>query len=185
VELTYELLPAEARDLCERLHASPRLVAHLTLVHDTARRLIEELRLAFPEFVLDADRALFGAATHDLGKTQAAAELTEGGKSHQAAGRALLLNMGVPEDRARFAWTHGDGNWNDPAVQNEDLVVALADKIWKGKRISRLEELIVEAIARASGKAQWQVFFTLDEIIQRLASNADERLAWQAQFPAT
>jgi len=180
VASAYMPLPEEARRLCERLRASPRLVAHLTLVHDVACRLMERLRAAFPDFPFDADRVAFGAATHDLGKTRLAAELFDAGDSHQVAGRALLRKLGVPKDRARFAFTHG--NWDDPSIQNEDLIVALADKIWKSKRIAKLENRAVDAITRSSGRDRWQVSAEFDAIVEELASEADTRLAWLDQF---
>jgi hypothetical protein len=64
----------------------------------------------------------------------------------------------------------------------EDLIVALADNCWKGKRVDELESLVVSQIALATGKEPWEVFSALDEIIGKLASKADARLAWQAQF---
>jgi len=182
VDAGYRPLPEDARELCECVRASPRLVAHLTLVHDAACVLSAKLRAAFPSFAFDEERVLFGAATHDLGKAQASAELVSAGESHQAAGLALLRRLGVPEDRARFAWTHGNGHWDEPGIENEDLVVALADKIWKGKRVAKLERLVVKAVASASGKKPWDVFAELDEILESVAANADARLAWQTQF---
>jgi hypothetical protein len=47
-----------------------------------------------------------------------------------------------------------------------------------------LESLVVSQIALATGKEPWEVFSALDEIIGKLASEADARLAWQAQFSA-
>ena len=65
----------------------------------------------------------------------------------------------------------------------EDLLVALADNCWKGRRPGPLEEKIVETIQLASGREKWQVFSALDEILQQLTADAEARLAWQAEFP--
>ncbi len=46
-------LPAVAKDLCDKLQAPPRLVAHLTLVHDAAIEIVAELRLRFPTLSLN------------------------------------------------------------------------------------------------------------------------------------
>ncbi|WP_431962932.1 hypothetical protein [Actinacidiphila sp. bgisy160] len=81
----------------------------------------------------------FGAATHDIGKALHVAELSAPGSAHERAGRAQLLAQGVTPRLARFAATHG--SWTDAAVTMEDLLVSVADKVWKGKRVTELEDL--------------------------------------------
>ena len=49
---------------------------------------------------------LFGAATHDIGKTPHPAELSGPGSAHEEAGRELLLSLGGSPRLARFAATH-------------------------------------------------------------------------------
>ncbi len=179
----YKPLPHQAVDLCERTGAPPRLLAHLILVHDFAVTLVEKIAQAFPNVHLDRDSVLFGAATHDLGKTIVREELSKSGKLHQSRGFELLKSLGVPEEHARFAFTHG--NWRDlnpPKI--EDLLVALADKCWKSKRIDELESLTVELLSKESGKESWECHATLDEILLELSAGADEKLAWQMSFPA-
>ena len=46
--MNLEPLPPEVDDLLRRLTASPRLVAHLTLVHDVACTLTARLDAAWP-----------------------------------------------------------------------------------------------------------------------------------------
>jgi hypothetical protein len=157
-------------------------VAHLTLVHDVASRLVAAIQNVFPTLDFDADSVCFGAATHDVGKAIHPEELIGPGKSHEEKGADLLRNFGISEQRARFAATHA--RWNNSTVQIEDLLVALADNCWKGKRVPDLEEKIINTITDATGKAHWEVFSALDNIVQDLAADADTRLAWQAQFPA-
>jgi putative nucleotidyltransferase with HDIG domain len=177
----YKPLPEEVQRICLVVQASPRLVAHLILVHDVACRLVVELQTAFPEVKLDANSVLFGAAIHDIGKTVCPEELVQSGNSHELKGVDLLHKIGISQHRARFAYTHA--NWHSTAI--EDLLVALADKCWKGKRVQELEMEVTRAIACATGKEDWQVFATLDDLVQRIAADADQRLAWQSQFPAT
>lgn len=176
-------LPPEALRIYQQLSISPRLLAHLVLVHDTACKLIECIDDAFPGLDFDHEAVLFGAAVHDIGKTVHPNELIESGKKkHQKAGVEILESLGVPDKKARFAFTHS--NWNDPQkITLEDLLVALADKCWKGKRISQLESLTAETLSNATGKPAWECYASMDEIIQSLSRNADKRLAWQASFP--
>jgi putative nucleotidyltransferase with HDIG domain len=164
-----------------KTNAPPRLVAHLILVHDLAVQLIEQIGLAFPALRFNREAILFGAATHDLGKTLDREELSKSGRVHETRGVELLKSLGVSEARARFAFTHNNWRSADP-LQIEDILVALADKTWKGKRIDDLDAAAVEMISRQSRIEPWQCFSVLDEILQSLAAKADERLAWQGSF---
>jgi len=179
--MTLELpsLPPAAQDLCEQLNAPPRLVVHLQLVHEAAGKIVLGLRKAFPGFVLDEPAILFGAATHDLGKTMHPEELWASGKKHQEDGPALLIANGVDPRLARFALTHSQ--WND-TMSIEDFVVALADNVWKGSRLPDPEAVLAKRIAAQTGVPGWQVFSRLDEILGEIAEGADERLAYQRSF---
>lgn len=176
----YLPLPEEVLEICSTLKAPPRLVANLTLVHDVACKLVDGIHASFPTVELDREGILFGAATHDIGKATFTEELVGPGRAHESQGAELLRGLGISEGRARFARSHGD--WSTAPM--EDLIVALADNCWKGKRVDDLESLVVNQIALATGKEPWEVFSVLDEIIGKIASEADARLAWQAQFPA-
>jgi hypothetical protein len=179
----YLPLPEDAIRLCEAVNAPPRLVAHLILVHDVAVRLLRSIREAFPEIEIDEAGVLFGAATHDLGKADLRGELTEPGRAHQERGMAMLIELGVPAERARFASTHGA--WRDDReVELEDLLVSLADKLWKGKRKARLEEQVTDKIALLTGRERWRIHSALDEIGRALTVDANARLRWQGKFAA-
>src|SRR5262245_48177370 len=179
----YGPLPEDALEICRAFHSSPRLIAHLTLVHDVAGKLVEEVRRTFPNLPFDEKSVLFGAATHDIGKAAYTEELVQPGHKHEQKGSELLRASGISENLARFAYTHA--NWKDlPEIQVEDLLVALADHCWKGKRFSDLEEAATQLIAKQTQREPWEVFAALDNILQRLASDADKRLSWQARFPA-
>jgi len=62
-------------------------------------------------------------------------------------------------------------------------MVSLADKIWKAKRVSDLEDLITAELVRTCRIERWQAFADLDDILNHVAAGADQRLAYQAQYP--
>jgi hypothetical protein len=146
-----------------------------------ACRLVGWLEESHPSAVVDHEAVLFGAATHDIGKTAHVAELSGPGSAHEEAGRALLIGRGVSPELARFAATHA--SWTRPDVALEDLLVSLADKIWKNRRVPDLEDLVVARLAAVTGRAVWEEFIALDEVLSRIGDGADERMAFQASFP--
>nr|WP_203614176.1 HD domain-containing protein [Streptomyces sp. SID13726] len=163
------------------LHAPPRLAAHLRLVHDVAYDLVDWLAQRHPALQLDREAVLFGAATHDIGKTEHLTELSGPGNAHEEAGRRLLLAHGTAPHLARFAATHAA--WALPDITVEDLLVSLADKIWKNKRVPDLEDLVVRRLAEASGRTVWEEFLELDDALTAVGEEAGERLAFQAAHP--
>lgn len=177
-------LPEQMRIICQTVDAPPRLIAHLTLVHDVAFQLLEELKRIWPELSLDTESVLFGAASHDIGKSIHRTELSETGNAHEKAGEKLLLSLGIAPERARFARTHAAWDY-DKTLMLEDLIVALADTCWKGQRKTALETLVIDRIKLATGGAEWELFLALDDVLQKLTADADKRLAWQAQFPVS
>ncbi|WP_285486099.1 HD domain-containing protein [Amycolatopsis taiwanensis] len=174
-------LPTKVAELLQRLDAPPRLVAHLRAVHDVAVQLVDWVEAQYPAREFNREAVLFGAATHDIGKTLYVDELSGPGSEHEEAGRELLLAHGVDAELARFAGTHS--SWGTPGVGIEDLLVSLADKIWKNKRVSGLEDLVVAELAHASGRAAWEEFMNLDETLTRIGDGAEERLAYQMSYP--
>lgn len=174
-------LPDRVTELLSEVGCPPRLAAHLRAVHDVAHRLVDWVERHHPGVVLDREAVLFEAATHDVGKTVHLDELSGPGSAHEEAGRTLLLGRGVSPELARFAATHA--SWLDPHVGLEDLLVSLADKIWKNKRVPDLEDLVVARLAEATGRAAWEEFLALDGVLTGIGDGADERLAFQASFP--
>ncbi|TWP44994.1 HD domain-containing protein [Lentzea tibetensis] len=179
-ERTLRPLPAAAVALLEELQAPPRLAAHLRAVHDVAAQLADWLAEHHPAVVIDREAVLFGAATHDIGKVEHPAELSGPGSAHEQAGCDLLLARGVEERFARYARTHGSWSADLPL---EDLLVTLADKVWKAKRVADLEQLVTDRLAVASGQEPWEVFLALDDVLDRIAAGADARLAFQSGYP--
>jgi hypothetical protein len=89
--------------------------------------------------------------------------------------------MGISGERARFACTYA--NWDTaPSINLEDLLVALADKCWRGKRVDKLESKITALLSAASNKPEWACYAELDGIAEELTKDADARLAWQGAF---
>ncbi|MER5603730.1 HD domain-containing protein [Streptomyces sp. NPDC002265] len=174
-------LPDRVAELLAYLGSPPRLAAHLRAVHDVAHQLADWLEEHCPAAAFDREAVLFGAATHDIGKTLHPEELSGPGSAHEEAGRTLLLAHGFGPESARFAATHA--SWTQPHIGLEDLMVSLADKIWKNKRVTGLEELVVARLAEASGRAVWEEFMALDEVLARIGDEADGRLAFQSCFP--
>jgi hypothetical protein len=58
----------------------------------------------------------------------------------------------------------------------EELLVALADKLWKGKRDQTLEQLVVDGVAARAAKDRWDLFTPLDDAFERIAAGGQERL---------
>ncbi|WP_407703862.1 HD domain-containing protein [Streptomyces smaragdinus] len=176
-------LPPGVPELLLELPASPRLAAHLRLVHDVAATLTDWLAREYPALDVDREAVLFGAATHDIGKALHPAELSGPGSAHEEAGRELLLARGVEARLARYAGTHA--SWTASGTTTEDLLVSLADKIWKNRRVPELEDLVVHRLAAARGREAWAEFLALDDALTGIAADADARLAFQAAYPVT
>lgn len=156
--------------LLDRLGAPPRLVRHHELVVEAARAILDGLGALVQG--VDAQLVLVGAALHDAGKIVHPHEMDGPGNRHEPDGRALLSEHGVGE-AARFCVTHA--RWAQAEVELEDLLVALADKLWKGKRVAELERRVIEGLA--TGQSFWDVFVRADAVFERVAAGADDRLA--------
>jgi hypothetical protein len=163
----------EAYRLLEALGAPERLLRHLALVGEAADDLIAEFARLGLEF--DANLIRLGAAVHDAGKVLHPGELDGPGSLHEPAGEALLLAHGVQPAVSRCCVTHA--SWQDSEVSFEERVVALADKLWKGKREEVLELLVIDDVAARLHASRWDVFTRLDEAFERIASLGPDRLA--------
>ena len=170
------MLPtSDCHALLVELGAPARLRTHATLVLEAA----EELLGAKMEQGLAIEGALVraGALLHDIGKTLHPNELHARGSLHEAAGEKLLLGRGVDPRVARMCVTHAD--WRGDRSL-EELLVALADKLWKGVRVADLEARVVDAVAAARNVPRWEVFVSLDERFEAIAALGDARLARSA-----
>jgi hypothetical protein len=174
-------LPQAVTTALVDVDAPARLVAHLRAVHDVATQIVVGVEETWPALDLDREAVLLGAATHDVGKALHPDELIGPGDRHEHVGSQLLLDHGFAPHVARFARTHAA--WNAADATIEDLFVALADKVWKGRREVDLEQLLIDRIASETGDERWEVFAQLDEMLAAAASEADGRLAFQNQYP--
>ena len=179
--LQLQPLPPAAEELLRQYHAAPRLIAHLILVHDVAAQLISVLQDRCLADMVVAPAVLFGAAIHDIGTVLHPQEMIEPGHQHEYAGKQLLLQADVPPELARFAETHG----KPLAASNtiDDHLVALADTSWKGKRDRALEQHVAAELAAHQGQDMWIVFLAIDDLVECIATTAEQRLIWQAGFP--
>jgi hypothetical protein len=162
----------DAYQLLRELKAPDRLIRHAQLVLQAADQLILEFHALSVTF--DARTVELGAVLHDAGKIQHPRELSEPGTLHEQAGEALLLAHGVQPEVARICRSHGA--WNLPEVSFEERSVALADKLWKGKREDVLELSVIDEIAARLGNSRWDVFDRLDTAFERIAAGGADRV---------
>jgi predicted hydrolase (HD superfamily) len=161
----------QAFELLRRLGAPAQLVMHVELVAEAGEAIISELEsLGAP---IDKEFILSGIALHDVGKTVHFSELAQEGELHGEAGRALLLREGVEPRLATVCVSHSA--WRE-AKTVEELVIACADKLWKGKRVADLEELLVKRVNEELKLEYWEVFTRLDSCFEAIAGGCDERL---------
>jgi HD superfamily phosphodiesterase len=161
-----------ARNLLLDIGAPQRLVAHVDLVGEAAELLLGELqRLGVP---LDADFVRVAVVLHDSGKILHPEELDAGGDKHEHAGEALLLAQGVEPALARCCISHAQ--WARMPCSLEELMVALADALWKGKRDAALERRVVETISERLGLGFWDLFIDLDNSFESIAAGGTARL---------
>ena len=165
--------PEDAFRLLVELGAPRRLVRHHELVVEAASILCQKLSQGFG-VAFHHEAVLLGAALHDVGKIRYPDEMHVPGHRHEQAGQSLLIERGVAAELARFCVTHA--SWAEPDRSVEDLLVALADKLWKGKREQELEARVLDTLAKRAGLEPWEVFDRLDMICEQIAADGSSRL---------
>lgn len=159
-------------DVLRRLGAPDRLVRHGSLVAEAAEEI---LAFVMPIAPVDAAVVRSGAWLHDAGKARHRSELDGPGNAHEEDGEAMLLALGVDARIARTCWSHA--RWRSAVdVTIEDLLVALADTLWKGKRSADLEERVIDTLAVLAKRDRWDLFTTLDDGFERVAAGGFGRL---------
>jgi hypothetical protein len=162
----------DAYAMLQRLGASHRLICHVKLVGEAAEVLIAKLQqLQVP---VDERFVRLGVAFHDAGKILHLEELVVKGTNHEAAGEQLLIINGVDPSLARCCRSHGQ--WQTMDCCFEERLVALADKLWKGKRNAQLEGEIVQRIATLGQKDYWELFVEMDSCFEAIAADGHSRL---------
>jgi hypothetical protein len=86
-----------------------------------------------------------------------------------------LLSKNVDPKIARCCRSHGQ--WQQMECDFEELVVALADNLWKGKRNPELEQQIIAKVAQMCCQDDWTMFVCLDNKFEEIAAAGDRRLA--------
>ena len=162
----------EAYKLLESLGASRRLLVHVKLVGEAAEELLAKFQSL--GINLNADFVRLGVAIHDAGKILHPNELEMKGNQHEPSGEELLLEAGVKPSIARCALSHA--RYDSMDVSFEELVIALSDNLWKGKRAKNLELRVIDAAAEAMVKTRWEIFIELDECFEKIASQGESRL---------
>ena len=142
--------------------APERLIKHHQLVVEAAEEIIIGLKDNFSNLDCNHSLVLIGSAIHDAGKIIFTNEISGAGNKHELAGEKYLINLGIPPEIARFSRTHA--LWNDRENTLEDLLVALADKLWKGCRNEKLEALVIKKISDLIAKDFWDVFIIADSL---------------------
>ncbi|AFY56653.1 HD domain-containing protein [Rivularia sp. PCC 7116] len=162
----------QAYEFLKQLNAPPRLIRHVYLVGEAADLLIQQLNRMDVDF--DEKFVRLGVAFHDAGKIIHSQELFAPGNHHESDGEKLLISKGVNPRLARCCLSHA--RWKTMACSLEELIIALADKLWKGKREVDLEKIVVARIAKLINQDFWEVFIELDSHFEIIASQGEERL---------
>lgn len=162
----------EAFELLNKLNAPTHLKTHVTLVGEAADELI--LYLEVFKLELDIDFIDTGIVIHDIGKTIHVNEMVDKGSKHEPDGEKLLLKYGASDKLARVCMSHA--RWHEMACSLEELLIALSDKLWKGKRVRELEERVIDSIAKQKKIDKWEIFTELDTIFEKIAAGGYDRL---------
>jgi len=147
-------------------------MTHVRLVGEAADLLLAQLRRLGVSH--DANFVRVAVVLHDAGKILHPDELHGGGVKHEAAGEKLLLAQGVNPALARCCLSHAQ--WTRMACSLEELLVALADTLWKGKRDAELEKRVMEAICERSQLEFWDIFVEVDHGFEVIAADGITRL---------
>jgi hypothetical protein len=158
--------------LLQDLGASEQLIVHVKLVAEAAELLISQIERF--EIAIDRDLIRLGVAFHDAGKIIHPQELTLPGNYHEPDGEQILIANGVAPKIARCCLSHA--RWQTMDCSIEELFVALADTLWKGKRNPQLEDLVIKRLAIRSRRDYWDLFVEWDSCFESIAADGDRRL---------
>lgn len=159
-------------NLQAELGASERLLAHHKVVAGVAEQIADKLLEL--EINLDKTQIVAMAAIHDIGKIEAPQELSESGTQHEQLGFELARENEIPEVIAEACIFHGSEDY--ASLSLEGLMVILADKLWKGKRIEALENHVTKRVSKLLESDYWIIFLELDSCFEGIADKGHERL---------
>lgn len=161
-----------AREVLIRLGAPPRLLQHVKLVGEAGELILK--KMAELGVDVNADFVRVGIVLHDAGKVLVPLELDGPGAAHEPAGQRILVENGVSAELARVCLSHA--RWATMEVSLEELLVALADKLWKGVRNSKLEQLVIDGAAARTQRDRWELLIELDTRFEEVAASGPDRL---------
>ncbi|GAB2888979.1 HD domain-containing protein [Microbulbifer echini] len=162
----------DAFDLIKTLGAPEHLQMHVTLVGEAADLVLGAL--SDLGVSVESEFVRMGVALHDIGKIIHTHEMTGPGSEHEPDGEALLLEKGVSPRLARCCMSHA--RWQEMECSLEELLIALSDKLWKGKRVEELELLVIDRIAQLQSVDRWHIYEMLDSLFESIAADGDIRL---------
>lgn len=163
---------ADAFRLLKNWDAPEHLITHVKLVGEAADLLLDKFdKLCIP---IDSNFVRIGVAIHDIGKIVHINEMIGAGSEHEPEGEKMLLGKGIPPHIARCCMSHA--RWNEMDCSIEELLIALADKLWKGKRTQLLELEIIDRAAAALNKSRWDIYEELDGQFEFIAADGYSRL---------
>ena len=175
-----EAAAVDARALMLKLGAPDRLRRHGELVAEAANELVLEVSVLGVN--INQEFIQCGAFLHDIGKVISPEELEQAGSSHEEAGEALLLENGIEPILARVCRTHAQ--WQGRDLTLEELLIALADKLWKGKRVDELELRVIDRVASRLSKERFDLFFQLDTLFERIGAHGHDNLERSLEAPS-
>lgn len=152
--------------------APSQLIVHVKLVGEAAELLISKLNELQVQF--NENFVRLGVALHDSGKIIHPKELFAKGSNHETDGEKFLIAKGVDSKLARCCRSHAQ--WYVMECSFEELLIALADILWKGKRNAQLEAMMIARLARKCNKEYWELFLEMDSCFEIIASEGDSRL---------
>lgn len=160
---------------CENLliknNAPDKLIKHLYIVSMVATKISNYiLNFNVPH---NQELVICGAGLHDFGKIQYPEELMQAGSRHENEGKRVLLEQGVSLEIAQCCVSHAKWEETDKL---EELLIALADKLWKGNRNDNLEIKVIDLLAKMKKVDRWDLFSDIDIFFENIASGATERL---------
>jgi putative nucleotidyltransferase with HDIG domain len=161
----------DAEALLVEVGAPERLIMHGRLVLEAADELLARTKRL--GLAVDVRLVRAGAVLHDVGKTLHPDELQASGARHEEAGERLLLERGIEPEVAGCCVSHA--RWDAMPCSPEELLVALADALWKGVRRESLEKRVVAEVAGRLGIDPWSIFVDLDSCFEEIAEGGPER----------
>lgn len=151
----------------------PRLMRHVELVMEAAELILDKLLHLEIDSIRD-DRVRAGVILHDAGKILHPDEIDEPGNLHERAGYDLVSRE-IDISLARHCLTHAQ--WRHMSCSAEELIVALSDSLWKGRRWQDLEEVVIRLMGDACGDdKRWAVHMQLDTLFEEIAAGGHDRL---------